>query len=278
MSVESLGSAWERIEGREAFHISDVRSATYPFLKELRIHRGSVIAMPLVARAHTTGVLAFFDVSANAFSRDSQRLALAFADHVSVALQNAELFEELRLQAATDSLTGTATRRAFFDRGQTMCLHASRDEHPMSLLMIDFDHFKEINDTFGHQEGDRILQEASGLIADAVRGPDLVGRYGGEEFAVILRGEGIDAAVLVAERIRSLLSTLSVGTESQAHGPLTASIGIAELQVHRAESLDELLKLADTALYRAKSGGRDAVVVYDPAWGTESPGHSVSDH
>ncbi|NBC29681.1 MAG: diguanylate cyclase [Spirochaetes bacterium] len=277
ISFESLGSAWEQMEEREAVYIPDVRAAPYPFLEELGIPRGSLIAMPLIARAHTTGVLAFFDEARDAFSRDAKRLALAFADQVSVALHNAELFEELRLQAATDSLTGTATRRAFFDSGHTMCLLASREGHALSLLMIDFDHFKAINDTYGHQEGDRILQEASKIIADSVRGPDLVGRYGGEEFAVILRGEGLDAAALVAERIRSHLAEISVGADSRPHGPLTASIGIAELQAHHARGIDALLRLADIALYRAKSSGRDAVVVYDPAWGTESPMHSASE-
>jgi diguanylate cyclase (GGDEF)-like protein len=277
ISFESLGSAWEQIEEREAVYIPDIRSASHPFLNELGIRRGSLIAMPLVARAHTTGVLAFFDERRDAFSRDPKRLALAFADHVSVALHNAELFEELRLKAETDSLTGTATRRAFFNSGDAICLRASREGQNVSLLMIDFDHFKEINDTFGHQEGDRILQEASKIIADSVRGPDLVGRYGGEEFAVILRGEGLEAARHVAERIRSHLSGISVGTASRPHGPLTASIGIAELQTHHTGSIDGLVSLADIALYRAKSSGRDAVVVYDPAWGTEPPMHAAGD-
>ncbi len=268
IDLAALGAAREHLEEREPVQISDVHDADYPFIEQLRIPRGSIIAMPLVARAHVTGILVFYDFIPDAFSRDAVRLALAFADHVSVALQNAELFEEVRLQAATDSLTGTATRRSFFDRGQSMCLRASREGLPLSLLMVDFDHFKEINDTYGHQEGDRILKHASRVISESVRGHDVVGRYGGEEFAVILRGEGLEAARKVAARIRKHLAGIDVGTAEHPHGPLTASIGIAELQSHQARGIDNLIRQADIALYRAKSSGRNTVVVYDREWET----------
>ncbi len=271
--LASLGAAAELLEQREPLQIRDVRDAEYPFLEQLRIPRGSIIAMPLISRSRVTGVLVFYDFEPDAFSRDATRLAVAFADHVSIALQNAELFEEVRLQAATDSLTGAATRRSFFDRGHSMALRASRDGSPLSLLMVDFDHFKEINDTYGHQEGDRVLKHASQVIASSVRGHDVVGRYGGEEFAVVLRSEGLEAARKVADRIREHLAGIEVGTEAHPHGPLTASIGIAELQAHRARGIDELIRLADLALYRAKTSGRDTVVVYDRAWETVPARH-----
>jgi diguanylate cyclase (GGDEF)-like protein len=129
--------------------------------------------------------------------------------------------------------------------------------------MLDFDHFKTINDSYGHQEGDRILQEASVVINDSVRGHDVVGRYGGEEFAVILKGEELEAAYLVAERIREHLRGIVVGDGERTRTPLTASIGIAEMREHGAEDIDELLRCADLALYAAKTAGRDAIVVYD---------------
>jgi diguanylate cyclase (GGDEF)-like protein/PAS domain S-box-containing protein len=263
IDVASLGPAAEQLENREMLSIEDIQESDYPFLKELRLRRGSFVAIPLVARTHTAGILVFFDVKPRAFDRDASRLAASFADHVSVALQNAELFEELRLQAATDSLTGSATRRSFFDRGRTLCLRAAREEQPLSLLMLDFDHFKTINDSYGHQEGDRILQEASVVINDSVRGHDVVGRYGGEEFAVILKGEELEAAYLVAERIREHLRGIVVGDGERTRTPLTASIGIAEMREHGAEDIDELLRCADLALYAAKTAGRDAIVVYD---------------
>ena len=265
IEISSLGTAAEVLENRKIVNVGDLREAHYPFLRPLRLHRGSLIGMPLISRTHIIGLLAFFDVTPNAFDRGATHIASSFADHVSIALQNAELFEELRSQASTDSLTGAATRRSFFERGQTLCLRAAREEQSLSLLMIDFDHFKPINDTFGHQEGDRILREASRVIDDSVRDHDVVGRYGGEEFAVILKGEEIEAAQLVAERTQERLRGISVGDRTTPQQHLTASIGIAEIRRHGAGDLDELLLFADTALYEAKAAGRDTVVVYDPA-------------
>lgn len=263
--LREFGELWEQLSRLEPVSITDARlNQQLPLLEHLRISRGSLIIMPLVAREQVIGLLAFYDLRAEAFSRDTMRLALAFAQHVAVALQNAELFEEIRFQAATDSLTGTATRRSFFEYGRTLSGRAARTGRPLSLLMIDFDHFKTINDSYGHQEGDRILKEASRVITGTLRDPDTVGRYGGEEFAVLLRDESVSAAEKVATRILAHLAEIPVGNERHPFGPFTASIGVAEMQSHGAGSIEELIQFADRALYRAKTAGRNRVVVYQP--------------
>jgi diguanylate cyclase (GGDEF)-like protein len=138
--------------------------------------------------------------------------------------------------------------------------------------MLDLDHFKKFNDTYGHEAGDTILREAASFLSKSIRAEDIVCRFGGEEFVVILPTADLDAAYARAERIRSKLHELTVLHQGQSLGIITVSVGVASLPLH-GTSPDVLLAAADAALYRAKREGRDRVVKSDPPADAETNSH-----
>jgi diguanylate cyclase (GGDEF)-like protein len=168
-----------------------------------------------------------------------------------------QLSEILKL-ATTDSLTEVANRRSFLDRGEVERERAIQYGGPLSVLLLDVDHFKRVNDTYGHAAGDAVLRTLSETVRRSARKTDLVGRLGGEEFAVLLPRTGVAAAQELAERIRlGVASTLvRVGTESLA---VTVSIGVATM-AGPAEPVEAMLRRADLLMYDAKVGGRNRVV------------------
>jgi diguanylate cyclase (GGDEF)-like protein/PAS domain S-box-containing protein len=170
------------------------------------------------------------------------------------------LESELREMAATDFLTGLANRRHFLDRLEQEQSRIHRlDGHCASVLMLDSDHFKRVNDTFGHATGDHVLQHLAELIQHGLRNMDTVGRVGGEEFAVILPGADLTAAELFAERLRKKVAETPMTQEDIAI-PLTVSIGVAGMKTSDAKADDALVR-ADRALFRAKECGRNRVAI-----------------
>ncbi|HJT39669.1 MAG TPA: sensor domain-containing diguanylate cyclase [Sphingobium sp.] len=163
-------------------------------------------------------------------------------------------FMELRAQATTDLLTGLLTRRAFFTEGNRLFAYRDVARGQFTCLAIDLDHFKRINDSFGHAAGDRVLQQVGKLLSSQLRPDSIVGRIGGEEFAVILPGEHIEGALQVAERIRSTLSAANYAGLPR----FTASIGVSARQGCDREMKD-VLERADNAAYQAKNAGRNCV-------------------
>ncbi len=187
-----------------------------------------------------------------------------------------QLTEALQRLTTQDALTGIANRRAF-DHALGLEWHqARRSGLPLSLMMIDIDHFKAFNDRYGHLEGDRCLRAvARALQAGAVRTTDLVARYGGEEFAVLLPLTDAEAALHLAERLRSAVEDLAIGNEASGNGRVTISVGVASMHAPwpQALSLDDgalrgsaaLVEMADQALYAAKAAGRNRVMAYRDA-------------
>jgi diguanylate cyclase (GGDEF)-like protein len=169
---------------------------------------------------------------------------------------------ELERLAAHDGLTGLTNRRGFDERLDAELSRAIRDQQSMALIMIDVDHFKRFNDTYGHQLGDECLREvASGLLTAVLRPSDLVARYGGEEFAVILPSVDQAGAYAVAERIRESIAALAiVHSGNDALGVVTVSVGLACGVPSRGTNEKDLITLADKALYQAKRSGRNRVV------------------
>ena len=172
---------------------------------------------------------------------------------VAMSKERAEL--EQRKVALTDSLTGIANRRAFFDRGGALLDWAVVERRPAALLLFDLDRFKEINDTAGHQTGDRVLQAFSNLVAASIQSGDLFGRLGGEEFGCLLADTSITRALHTAERVRCKFEALRL--PDLAINP-TVSVGVA-MASEAARNLPALLAIADRALYRAKADGRNRV-------------------
>jgi diguanylate cyclase (GGDEF)-like protein/PAS domain S-box-containing protein len=171
-----------------------------------------------------------------------------------------DLEAELREMAATDSLTGLANRRHFLARLEQELSRTHRVEgHCASVLMLDTDHFKQVNDTFGHATGDNVLRHLAVLIQNELRKIDTVGRVGGEEFAMILPGADLSAAKVFAERLRKKVAGTPMSREDKMV-PLTVSIGVATM-TNSDKSAEDVLVRADRALFRAKEGGRNKVTV-----------------
>lgn len=166
---------------------------------------------------------------------------------------------ELEHLAQTDTLTGLANRRLFHERFGEEFRRAQRYDRDLSLLMLDLDHFKRVNDAHGHQFGDVVLRVFADVMRDNVRESDLVARYGGEEFVVLLAETGQQAALQVAEKLRRATAETRF-TDGATVERVTVSIGVAGLRECGAADEDALVRAADTALYVAKRGGRDRVV------------------
>jgi diguanylate cyclase (GGDEF)-like protein len=189
--------------------------------------------------------------------------AVAQAGPVLANLRNLAIAE---FRAATDALTGLPNSRAVADTIKRMAAQASRSVAPLSALMLDLDHFKQINDAYGHGRGDDVLAAMGATLEGTVRDSDFVGRYGGEEFVVLLPDTGPAEAVTVAEKIRSAVAGMSVPGVPRA---ITVSIGVAAMPDDAGESV-ALLQNADRRLYAAKGGGRNRVVAADSGQGEEA--------
>ncbi|MFH1829683.1 MAG: GGDEF domain-containing protein [Pseudomonadota bacterium] len=164
----------------------------------------------------------------------------------------------MRQMANFDAVTGVNNKHVFKKRFSEEFSFASRNNLPLSLLMIDIDFFKKVNDTHGHMAGDYVLKGVAGRIAKALRDEDILARYGGEEFTVVLRGTDRDGAVLLAERIRKLVEADPFSFEKQCI-PVTISIGVATLCEGNFASSDDMLAHADACMYKSKEGGRNRV-------------------
>ena len=164
-----------------------------------------------------------------------------------------KLLEELEALSLTDSLTGLANRRAFEQRLKMEWQRATRYEHPLTVMLIDVDHFKRFNDDFGHQTGDHVLAQVGAILQQAVRTTDLACRYGGEEFVIILPDTPMDDALPIAHRIRE-----QVADHRWEARQVTVSVGVAQLNQHKTPN--QLVSDADQALYEAKAAGRNQVI------------------
>jgi diguanylate cyclase (GGDEF)-like protein len=194
------------------------------------------------------------------------RDAVSLAAPVLGNLRNLAIAE---LRAATDSLTGLPNRRALHDHVRRLVANASRNLAPLSALMCDLDHFKQMNDQFGHGGGDEILAAVGALMPSSLRASDFAGRYGGEEFLILLPGTDSEGARAIAEKVRQAVGHIHVPAVERR---VTMSIGIATFPTHAADA-DSLERAADRALYAAKAAGRDRVEVVDA---TVSPAEAGS--
>jgi diguanylate cyclase (GGDEF)-like protein len=238
--------------------LGDVTKIYSAFQEEPNNHIHSWLGVPLLVHKKIIGLLAIDSSEVNDFTNEDLNLAVEFADQVAIALDNALLFKETQNQAITDSLTGIYNRRGLFQVGEFEITRARRIGRPFSVLILDIDHFKRINDHYGHTVGDQALRILADLCRTGSRNVDLVGRYGGEEFVLLLTETPLDSAGMVAERLRQSIKDSLFQTDA---GPLriTVSIGVAEAA--DAETLKELIQRADVALYEAKNNGRNCVVV-----------------
>jgi diguanylate cyclase (GGDEF)-like protein len=218
----------------------------------------SLAMLPLVANDATIGLVELQATGHVAYDQAHLDLARTMANEAAMALENARLYAAARALADHDQLTGFYNHRYLHERLGEEVIRAQRSRRPLSVLMIDLDDFKLVNDTFGHLFGDRVLAWAGELIRSTLRGSDVPARYGGDEFAVILPETDGEAARRVAERILQACRMRAFRGESRGPLPIGLSIGLATFPTD-ARGAQELVAAADRALYRVKSaGGRGA--------------------
>jgi diguanylate cyclase (GGDEF)-like protein/PAS domain S-box-containing protein len=217
---------------------------------------GPTLCVPLVAQGETLGVLQLHGALPTGAR---QELLGAFSEQLSLAIANMQLRETLRSQAIRDPLTNLYNRRYMDETLLRELSRATRKEAPLSVIMIDIDHFKRFNDTSGHAAGDEILKRVARQLMSGVRREDVPCRFGGEEFALILPDMTLERAVERAETLRRDVEALSVELGGTRIGPVTASFGVACFPAHGSTG-DALIQQADGALYQAKARGRNRVV------------------
>jgi diguanylate cyclase (GGDEF)-like protein len=223
---------------------------------ELLVRDGNrmLVMLPLVAKGQAIGLVEMF--SRSEVRWDPQRLEVArtMANEAAMALENARLYEDLRKRADRDPLTGFYNHRYMHERMGEEVVRSQRGKRPLSVMMLDLDDFKLVNDTFGHLFGDRYLAWTAELIRATLRASDVPARYGGDEFAVILPDTDADEAARAAERILDAFGDRPFTAEQRGPVPIVASIGVATFPAD-GRTATELIAAADRALYQVKRDG-----------------------
>jgi diguanylate cyclase (GGDEF)-like protein len=227
---------------------------------------GAALARPLQGREGTTMAVVTIARSRAAFTAEEHDLLAYLSGQGAASIENVMLHERAEHQAATDALTGLANRRQFEERLLAEVDRTRRFPAPLGLMMLDIDHFKQVNDRFGHQAGDDVLRAVAGAVSDCARDVDVAARYGGEEMAVLLPGADVAGALAAAERVRKAVEALDTGILDAEGEPVrvTVSLGVASLGEGPTDG-DDLVAQADAALYRAKHAGRNRSEAAAPA-------------
>jgi len=253
-------------ETRKPFLISDVPAHFDGDTPTAFAWLGSLIVAPLRVEGQVIGAIMVGGTTRARYTPDDATVVAELARHAAIALRNAQRHSAVAHAAQTDALTGIYNRGALMERLERELSRSARYERPLAVIFFDLDRFKNINDTYGHQFGDRVLRELARIATRAVRNIDLVGRYGGEEFVAVLPETDGAQARIVAERLRTAVMRQRFDLPSGAEVSVSISAGIAVFP-DSGTTLDALLRAADTALYAAKSGGRNQVR-YDAALST----------
>jgi len=220
------------------------------------------MCVPMIAQGELLGLLhiAQPELASSHLNEAHQRLAETVSEQIALALANIKLRQTFQDQSIRDALTGLYNRRYLDDTLERELYRADRNQVPVGILMVDIDHFKQFNDTYGHAAGDVVLQKLGQFLNDYIRKGDIACRYGGEEFTLILPGAALEVVEKRAEVIKNNVKKLIVKHDNQNLGIITLSIGVACFPEHGPQ-FKEVLRAADTALYTAKRQGRDRVVV-----------------
>lgn len=219
----------------------------------------SILCIPLIFKNECIGVINITNkLNEKLFNQDDMEFMIALSNQASMAINNAQLYE----LAIKDGLTKLYIYRHFHYLLDSELKRSERYGHPVTLLMMDIDNFKSINDTYGHQIGDEILKQIAEVIQKTCRKIDMPSRYGGEEFSMILPETTATNAKIIAERLRQRIENIKVKTKNNNLLSPTISIGIAAFPEHAANS-DELIGFADKALYYAKGSGKNCVAMFD---------------
>lgn len=256
------GLCWEVASTKTSLMIENYQEHPSALKEWRNIGVRAYLGIPLVAGSETLGTLSLFRMSRERPFNDRERfLAEMVARQAGMAIQNARRYEEAKRLATHDSLTGLYTRHHFFELAAHEFERSRRYQRPLSVIMLDLDGLKQINDEFGHQCGDRALQVLANICQTVLRQVDLIGRYGGDEFIILLPETTLLKAVTAAERVREHANQ-AVVQNHQSTLKISVSLGVATLE-DDIESLEQLVDRADQAQYISKEGGKNQVRVWE---------------
>ncbi len=277
-----LGSAsfapeecWSLRKGRAHQSNDDFHSLTCGHMHEME--NNQTLCIPLTAHGNTIGIMhLYFGVGDINIDPITEQLAFSVSEHLGLALANLSLQEKLRSQALSDPLTGLFNRRFFEQKLEEHSMNSATSEQPLSLLMLDLDHFKRFNDNFGHDAGDFVLKEISALLKQSVSEDEIACRLGGEELAVLLPHYTMQQATEFGQTLCDAVRSMHLEHKGLSLGQLGVSIGVATYP-KPASDTESLVKMADNALYMAKDMGRSRVVNYDEYSRHKAPALEVVD-
>jgi diguanylate cyclase (GGDEF)-like protein len=256
-------AAGEGVAGDAAVHDHVAEGPDPVPLSPVEPDVNTAVAVPLRSGNRILGVLALYGRrTGELFGPDEVHLLQSLVRQAETAIENTFLYEEATRLSITDGLTGLWNRRLFDLRLSEELQRAIRFQEPFGLILIDLDHFKTVNDRFGHQAGDAVLVEVARRLTDATREVDVVTRFGGEEFALILPKTPVPGTMRLANKVREVVAEQPFRA-GDVSIPLTVSVGAACYPEHGLSG-PELVAAADAALYRAKAGGRDRVEEAEP--------------
>jgi diguanylate cyclase (GGDEF)-like protein len=248
------------IENRLPIHMSDVTGYRIPILPFKPSDAASVLAIPLLYENNLLGIFVMLSDRKDFLDTFQVDMLKVMCNQAVTCIANARLHREIEQMATTDGLTGLLNHRVFQERLSAELKRQNRISGPLSLILTDIDHFKKVNDTYGHPAGDLVLKGVSKVIRGTLRDIDIPARYGGEEFAVVLPGTDSAGAKHIAERLRKAVMDKTFSSDGRSFG-VTISLGIAT-SPSDAKAKEALLEKADRALYEAKHGGRNRSVVW----------------
>ncbi|EPR37556.1 diguanylate cyclase [Desulfovibrio sp. X2] len=228
---------------------------------------GRTILLPLRSGFEYFGCLALTAAEKPNLAKDQIQTVRAAVNHLALALRNAMIYSQVKTRAEYDGLTRIHNRSSFDERLLEELKRHQRYRHPLSLLLLDLDHFKSINDDHGHKAGDAVLRTIGRILSQNLRATDFSARYGGEEFVVLLPQTNEDEAWLLADRLRAEIARQSFTFQGKTFG-VTTSIGVASMKPGALAKVRDLVQEADTALYMAKSAGRNMVCLSEHCDGT----------
>lgn len=238
---------------------NNVTEEEYPFVKGRNVH--SLLCIPLSSKNENYGLVLVEQEREDAFEDEHLKFLSAIGNQVSVALENVGLYEKMQRMATTDELTKLYNRLYFNEMLSKQMADADQQKYPMSVAIFDIDHFKKFNDTYGHLFGDLVLKTIAKLAKDNIREQDLVARFGGEEFVIVMPNTTVDEAYKLIEDLREKIARCHV-KEGSISASVTASFGISCYPEHGTNEA-EILSAADNALYKAKTEGRNCTRIFN---------------
>lgn len=255
------------LKSKMLIHVQDIDTHKTPVIRKSQrafaknYQTKNCIIAPLICQDKVVGVLNLADkIGGDGFSSDDVALVELLSQLVGASVGNIKLFEEIQRQATTDGMTGLANHRTFYRTLEKELLRMRRYGGKISLIMVDIDNLKKINDTHGHHAGDKVIREISEKIKQCIRQVDTAARYGGDEFAVILPNTALADALVAAERMVGSVSELPM-TWQKEQIPLSVSVGVGEYDAE--SSPEDVTSRSDQALYMAKQAGKNTVKIFE---------------